>query len=415
MMDIAAQLTQELAIQPWQVENTLKLQSEGATVPFISRYRKEATGNLDETQIRALIQKHDYYQKLEDRKITILDTIRKQGKLTPDLENRIRETINKTELENLYLPYKPKRKTRATKALDADLEPLAHWIFNLKDESADLLTEAAKYIKEDSDFDSPEKVLCGACDILAEEWANDADVRKELREMTIKSGVLSSTVRKEFAGIKTKFEMYYEYKEPIKTIPSHRLLGLLRGEREKVLRVKLEIPRKESLSFVVSRFLRHPLSAAADILKDTAEDSLDRLLLPAIETEIRNTFREKADDEAIRVFGKNLRELFLAPPAGQRPVLGLDPGFRTGCKIAALDATGQFLEHQTIYPHKPQEHEEEAKITLLSMIQEHNIELIAIGNGTASRETDRFVKKAIKELPEHRRPVAVIVNESGAR
>jgi uncharacterized protein len=208
MMDIAAQLTQELAIQPWQVENTLKLQSEGATVPFISRYRKEATGNLDETQIRALIQKHNYYQKLEDRKITILDTIRKQGKLTPDLENRIRETINKTELEDLYLPYKPKRKTRATKALDAGLEPLAHWIFNLKDESADLLAEAAKYIKKDSDFNSPEKVLRGACDILAEEWSNDADVRKELREMTVKSGVLSSAVRKEFAGIKTLFPVF---------------------------------------------------------------------------------------------------------------------------------------------------------------------------------------------------------------
>jgi uncharacterized protein len=414
MMDIATQLTRELTIQPWQVENTLKLHGEGATVPFIARYRKEATGNLDETQIRSLIQKHTYYQELEDRKVTILNTIREQGKLTPDLEKRIRETVNKTELEDLYLPYKPKRKTRATKAVDAGLEPLARWIFDLRNGSADLWAEAAKYITQGGDYDSAEKALHGACDILAEEWANDADVRKELRSLSVKNGFLASSVRKEFADIKTKFEMYYDYKEPIKSIPSHRLLGLLRGEREKVLRVKLEIPRKEALACLVSRFLRHPLSAAVDILKETTEDSLDRLLLPAIETEIRSTFREEADDEAIRVFGQNLKELLLSPPAGQRPVLGVDPGFRTGCKLAALDATGQFLENKTIYPHKPQEREDEAKIILLSMIQEHGIELVAIGNGTASRETDRFVKNAIRELPEHRRPVAVMVSESGA-
>ena len=413
-MDIATQLTQELAIQPWQVENTLKLHNEGATVPFIARYRKEVTGNLDEIQLRTLIQKHTYYQELEDRKITILETIKEQGKLTPDLKKRILDTSNKTELEDLYLPYKPKRKTRATKALDAGLEPLARWLFNLRDGSADLWAEAAKYITEDGDYDNPEKALRGASDILAEEWANDADVRKELREIATKNGFLSSSVRKEFAEDKTKFEMYYDYKEPIKTIPSHRLLGLLRGEREKVLRVKLEIPRREALSSLVSRFLRHPMSAAGNILKETAEDSLDRLLLPAIETEIRSTFREEADDEAIRVFGKNLNELLLSPPAGQRPVLGVDPAFRTGCKLAAMDETGQFLENKTIFPHKPQEKVDEAKTALLSMIQEHEIELIAIGNGTASRETDRFVKSAIRELPEHRRPVAVMVSESGA-
>lgn len=413
-MNIQKQLCQELNLKSQQVEKTLNLLAEGATVPFIARYRKEVTGNLDEIQIRNLFEKHTYYRELEERKTTILETIRSQGKLTPDLEKKIQETTNKTELEDIYLPFKPKRQTRATKAKDAGLEPLARWIHSLEEPDVDCLQKAAGFQNPEKGFDTPENSLQGACDILAEELSEDADNRKWLRQVALIKGELKTSVRKNFKESKTKFHMYYDYRENVQSIPSHRILAILRGEREKILQVKLEMPEDDILKELESRFIPFPKSAAADLLRETAKDGYQRLLSPAIETEIRKIIKEEAEEEAFRVFNQNLKELLLAPPAGQKPVLGIDPGFRTGCKIAALDRTGKFLAHKTIYPHEPQKEWDQAKLTVLEMIAEHSIHLIAIGNGTASRETELFTRQIIKKLPEKARPICVIISEAGA-
>ncbi|MBN1222716.1 MAG: helix-hairpin-helix domain-containing protein, partial [Candidatus Aminicenantes bacterium] len=413
-MDIIKQLSLELDISPKQVTGTLDLLKEGATIPFIARYRKEHTGNLDEICIRSIDKKYNYYLELDERRKTILESITSQGKLTAELEKNIRSAKNKTELEDLYLPYRPKKTTRASKARDAGLEPLSHWLYGLREEKADCVSYARSFINDEKGFGSPEKALQGAADILAEELSDDAEVRKWMRELTYKEGFFVSSCRKDYAEQKTKFQMYYDFKEPVNRIVSHRFLALLRGEREKVLSVKLGLPEEKILSNLESRFIRHPRSAASVILKETVKDSYHRLLLPATETEIRRDLRERAVQEAFNVFAANLRELLLAPPAGLKPVLGIDPGFRTGCKAVALDRTGKFLEHHTVYPHPPQNNEEEAKNVLLAMIENYRIELIAIGNGTAGRETDLFVRKIIKEIPESRRPICVIISEAGA-
>ncbi len=413
-MDIIKQLTSELNLKIKQVSNTLDLFAEGATIPFIARYRKEHTENLDETQIRDIAQKYQYYKDLDERRGTILESIKSQGKLTPNLEKNILNTTNKTELEDLYLPYKPKKATRASKARDAGLEPLAHWVHELREETADLISKAKDFISKDKGFDTPEKALQGACDILAEELSDDAGIRKQLRSLALREGFFVSTVKKQSATQKTKFQMYYDFKEKLDRIVSHRMLAMLRGEREKVLSLKLEVPADKSLTQLESGFIRHPRSAASGILKDVVKDSYSRLLLPATETEIRRDLREKSEQEAFKVFSANLRELLLAAPAGHKPVLGIDPGFRTGCKIVGLDKYGKFLEYQTIYPHPPQIDKEKAEKTIINMVERHGIELIAVGNGTASRETEAFVRNAIKKITEDRRPICVIVSEAGA-
>ena len=413
-MDIIKQLTSELNLRIEQVSSTLDLLAEGATIPFIARYRKERTENLDETQIRSIAHKYQYYKDLDERRDTILESIKLQGKLTPDLERKIQNTINKTELEDLYLPYRPKKSTRASKAKEAGLEPLARWLHDLQENTADLLSKAKDFINEDKGYDTPEKALQGACDILAEELSDDADIRKRLRSLALREGFFVSTVKKQHATQKTKFQMYYDFKEQVDRIVSHRMLAMLRGEKEKVLSLKLEIPTDKSLTQLESVFIRHPRSAASEILKDVVKDSFERLLLPATETEIRRDLREKSELEAFNVFSTNLQELLLAAPAGHKPVLGIDPGFRTGCKTVGLDQTGKFLEYQTIYPHLPQNEKDEAEKTIMNMVERHGIELIAVGNGTASRETEAFVRQAINKIPEDKRPTCVIVSEAGA-
>jgi uncharacterized protein len=413
-MNIKEQLITDFNFQPFQVENTLALFDEGATVPFIARYRKERTGTLDEIQIRDLLHKYTYYKELEERRLTIIESIQSQGKLTPELKAKIEATLSKTELEDLYLPYKPKRSTRATKAKDAGLEPLSRWIVDLQDVNCDLLAKAAEFLNPEKEVDTPQKALQGACDILAEELSDNADIRKWMRDLANTEGHVGSEVKKEFEGQKTKYEMYYNFKEKVTSLPSHRILAMLRGEREKVLRLSLVMPDDTATNYLASQLIKNPKSAAAETLQNVAVDSFNRLLAPATETEIRKEMREKADEEAIKVFGENLEALLLSSPAGRKSVLGVDPGFRTGCKVAVVDDTGKFIENATMYPNEPQNRKDEARGILLVYIKKYNVQLVAIGNGTASRETDDFVKSVIKELPEEERPISVVVSESGA-
>ncbi len=413
-MDIAAQLITEFGFQPFQITNTLALIDEGATVPFIARYRKERTGSLDEIQIRDVFHKYAYYKELDERRETILSSITEQGKLTPELEKRIKVTLSKTELEDLYLPYKPKRTTRATKAKEAGLEPLARYLVELADAGVDLQQAALAYLNPEKEIDTPEKALQGASDILAEELSDDADNRKWMRELAIDAGALTCTVKKDFEGKKTKYEMYYDFKENVRTLPSHRVLAMLRGEREKVLRLSLEVPQESAKSYLASKLLVHEESAAAELLRKTVADSFERLILPATETEIRKGLREQAEKEAFKVFGANLQALLVAPPAGRKAVLGVDPGFRTGCKVAVVDDTGKFIENVTIYPHEPQKRTREAEESIDNLIEKYSIRLIAIGNGTASRETDDFLRTVLEKYPPEARPLHVIVSEAGA-
>ncbi|MBD3242090.1 MAG: S1 RNA-binding domain-containing protein [Chitinivibrionales bacterium] len=413
-MDLVRQLTAELGLGTPQVANTLALFDEGATVPFIARYRKERTGSLDELQIRDLLHKYEYYKELDERRGVILESIESQGKLTPELKAKIQSTLSKTELEDLYLPYRPKRITRGKKATDAGLEPLADWLLDLDEPSVDLHAAAAAYVNAEKGYDTPQKALRGACDILAERLSDNADHRKWLRELAARDGEMVSAVTKGFAEQKTKFTMYYEYREKVSTVPSHRALAMFRGEREKVLRLSLDFPREKACDHLAASFVRHPGSAAEPLLRETVADCLERLLAPATETEIRNEIRERAEVEAFRVFNENLRALLMAPPAGRRPVLGVDPGFRTGCKVVALDGTGKFLEYQTIYPNEPQRRTEQAAATIRKLLDTHAVELVAIGNGTASRETEQFMRDVVSQYDPERRPTIVIVNESGA-
>ena len=413
-MNIPQQLIEEFKLQPFQVHNTLSLFGEGATVPFIARYRKELTGTLDENQIRDLQHRWTYYQELDERRVTIIDSIKEQGKLTPELEKKINATLSKTELEDLYLPYKPKKTTRAIKAKEAGLEPLSVWLVTCADPLADPVAEAAKFITTEKGFDTADKALQGALDIVAEQLSDNADVRKHLREVAAVEGIFYSTVKKEFKEQKTKFEMYYDFHEKVSTLPSHRILALFRGEREKVLRVMLELPVEKAHAYLESIIVHHPQSGCAPKLRLAVKDSFERLLLPATETEVRIDLREKADAEAFKVFAENLKALLLAAPAGRKAVLGVDPGFRTGCKVVAVDATGKYLEYRTIYPHDPHRKTAEAARDIREMVENNGIGLIAIGNGTAGRETDDFIRDALEKLEENKRPLAVMVSEAGA-
>jgi len=413
-MNIIAQLVTDFNFQLFQVENTIALFDEGATVPFIARYRKERTGSLDEIQVRDLQHKYDYYKELDERRASILESIESQGKLTPELKAKIETTLSKTEIEDLYLPYKPKRTTRATKAKEAGLEPLSQWLVNLQEESADLLAKSSEFLNPEKEVDTAQKALQGACDILAEELSDNAEIRKWLRDLATDDGLMVCEVKKEFEEQKTKYEMYYNFKEKVNTLPSHRILAMLRGEREKVLRLSLSLPEESAAQYLSSKLIKYPQSAAAQTLHTVAVDSLNRLLLPATETEIRKEIRDKADNEAFKVFGENLEALLLSSPAGRKSVIGVDPGFRTGCKLAVIDDTGKFIENTVMYPHEPQNKKDEARGILLVYIKKFNVRLIAIGNGTASRESDEFVKSVIRELPESERPICVVVSESGA-
>ena len=413
-MDIILKIKEELKVEKWQVEAAVKLIDEGNTIPFISRYRKEATGSLNDEQLRNLHERLTYLRNLEEKKEQVLGSIEEQGKLTEELKGRILAAETLVVVEDLYRPYRPKRKTRASVAKEKGLEPLAQFVME-QSAKAPLLEEAAKYVtpedtEESKRVKTPEEALQGAGDILAEGISDNADFRSYIRELTVEEGVITSTAKDEKA--QTVYEMYYQFEEPVKKAAGHRVLALNRGEAEKALVVKITPPRDRILQFLAKKNIVNDNEYTTPFLKDVIEDSYDRLIAPAIEREIRNDLTEKAEDGAIAVFGKNLEQLLLQPPIAGKVVLGWDPAFRTGCKLAVVDPTGKVLDTKVIYPTAPQNKVEEAKTELKKLIKKYHVDLISVGNGTASRESEQVIVDLLKELD---RPVQyVIVNEAGA-
>ncbi len=399
-------ISKKLGISAGQIKATVELLEEGNTVPFISRYRKERTGNLDETQILNIKENFEYLNELNDRKKTVLKTIEEQGKLTDELKKKIEETFSKTELEDIYLPFKPKRRTKATIGKEMGLEPLANEIIEAKGESLNTLAE--KYINPEKGVDSIEKAIEYAGFILAERFSEDGELRRRIRERFQREGVIKVSVTKEYKEKRSKYEMYYSFEESIGKIPSHRILAIRRGEKEKVLRSKIEIDTDKAFQDVFPLFFEKEHKYYR-YLESVLLDSLKRLVFPSIELEIRMELKKRADLDAINVFAKNLENLLLMPPAGTLPVLGVDPGYRTGCKVVVLDETGKLLENTTIYPTKPHEKVEEAREAVLKLIEKYNVKAVAIGNGTASRETKDFFKSVVDE-----NVIVTVVNESGA-
>ncbi|MBR9977635.1 MAG: RNA-binding transcriptional accessory protein [Bacteroidetes bacterium] len=415
MLNIADILVRELSLQPWQVNNTLTLLAEGGTIPFIARYRKERTGELDELQLRALVERYEYLSSLEERKATVLASIGEQGKLTDALRLRIEQCLVKTELEDLYLPYKPKKRTRATVAREKGLEPLADAIRELNVPDAapvDIEQLASGFISEERGVASTREALAGAADILAEEVAEQADLRAHVRNHLYEHGVFSSRINEEFPEGSTKYEMYRDWSRPVRDIPAHNLLALRRGEADGVLRFELQFDEEEIIAWIKRKVSQSSDQAVEALYAALIRDAFERLMKHTLIGEVRYESKQQADVISIQTFENNLRELLLASPAGMKPTLGIDPGFRTGCKVVTIDRTGKFLEHQTIYPHTGEHKRREAARVLLDMIQRYHTELIAIGNGTAGRETDSFVKEVIQDLDPA--PVRVLVNESGA-
>jgi len=413
MLNIPSVLAKELSISATQVENTLSLLAEGATIPFISRYRKERTGSLDETQIRAIAERYAYLSELEERKATILEAIASQGKLTDELKAKIESCFQKNELEDLYLPYRPKRRTRATVAREKGLEPLAEWIKSLNTPTAkpvSLEAEAANYVDEEKGVKTAADALKGASDILAEEVAETAEFRAYLRDYLMKNGRFVSKIKDDYPEGSTKYEMYRNFQIKAKEIAPHNMLALFRGESEGILSLNLEFEQEVVQSYLESETLRTKIPEVRQFYREMIQDGFNRLMKNSLITEVRADRKAYADFESINTFETNLRELLLSAPAGMKPTLAVDPGLRTGCKVAVLNETGKFMEYQTIFPHTGQS--SQAATVLRNLIEKYQIELIAIGNGTASRETDEFVREVIKTL--ERKPISVIVNESGA-
>lgn len=414
-MDIPQLLAQELSLAPSQIENALALFAEGGTVPFIARYRKERTGEMNEVQLRTLLERHTYLTELEERKSAILKSIEEQGKLTDELKAKIEACLQKTELEDLYLPFKPKRRTRATVAKEKGLEPLAEFIksLNVPDApAADIEAEAAKYISEELKVASAAEALQGASDILAEEVSEKAELRQHLREYMMNEGFFTSRIKEEYPEGTTKFEMYREYKVKVKDIAPHNMLALRRGETEGVLTFTIEFDPVVVSSYLESKEISTSDPRVAAFYKTMLADAFERLMRTTLIGEVRLEKKIAADRESVRTFEANLREVLLASPAGMKPTLGIDPGFRTGCKVAAVDRTGKLLEYQTIQPHKSDGERAQAAETLKNLIVKYGIELIAIGNGTAGRETDAFVSEVLTQLEQ--KPVKVMVSEAGA-
>ena len=408
-MDIIQKIKEELQVEKWQVEAAVKLIDEGNTIPFISRYRKEVTGSLNDEQLRNLDERLTYLRSLEDKKEQVLKSIEEQGKLTDELKEKILAAQTLVVVEDLYRPYRPKRKTRASIAKEKGLEPLAEYI--LRQEATEpVLNEAAKYVSEEKEVKTPEEALQGAQDIIAEMISDDADHRLYIRNITVEEGIVSSTAKDEKA--QSVYEMYYNFEEPVKKIAGHRVLALNRGEAEKVLTVKVNAPEERILRYLEKKLITKENEYTTPVICAAVEDSYDRLIAPAIEREIRNDLTEKAEDGAINVFGKNLEQLLLQPPIAGKVVLGWDPAFRTGCKLAVVDATGKVLDTKVIFPTAPQNKVEESKAELKKLIKKYNVDLISVGNGTASRESEQVIVELLKELD---RPVQyVIVNEAGA-
>nr|WP_290223867.1 Tex family protein [Trichocoleus desertorum] len=415
MLNIPQTLAEELNLRPNQVKNALELFAEGATVPFIARYRKERTGEMNEVQLRDLSDRYTYLTELEERKASILEAIAAQGKLTEELQAKITHCLQKTELEDLYLPYKPKRRTRATIARERGLQPLAEFIQALNRPDAAptaLVTEASKYISEEQGVKTAEDALQGASDILAEGIAEQAELRAYLRDYLMETGIFVSKIKVDQAEGTTKFEMYRNFQAKVKAIAPHNLLALYRGEAEGILDFDLTFDETAVLSYLESQTIRTKTPAVRDFYRTMIKDAFNRLMKTSLISEARSDRKAYADMESIKTFEANLRELLLSSPAGMKPTLAIDPGFRTGCKVAVLDQTAQFLAYQAIFPHQAAAQRAQAAATLKQLIEQYQVELIAIGNGTAGRETDEFVTEVLATL-DHK-PIKVMVNESGA-
>lgn len=415
MLNIPQLLATELNLKPFQVENALLLFSEGATIPFVARYRKERTGEMNETQLRDLSDRYTYLTELESRKSVILNAIAEQGKLSDELKQQIELCLQKTELEDLYLPYRPKRRTRATIAKEKGLEPLAVLIksLNVKNgASVDLNVEGANYINTEKEVKTPEEALKGASDILAEEVAEKAHLRAYLRELFLESGVFVSRIKDEHPEGTTKYEMYRDYQMKVGNIAPHNMLALCRGDKEKILSYEIAFDEDYVLSYLESEEIRSRQPDIRKFYQQMLKDAFNRLMKNSLTNEVISDNKQYADIESIKTFEANLRNLLLSAPAGMKPAMAVDPGFRTGCKVAILDETGKFLEYQAVFPHTGPGKRSEAAKTVQNLIEKYNIELIAIGNGTASRETDEFIGEVLQTT--ERKPIKVMVNESGA-
>ena len=408
-MDIAKVIAKELGIKVSQVEATIRLIDEGSTIPFIARYRKEVTGSLNDEILRDLYERLNYLRNLEERKETVIASITEQEKLTPELEKRIREAMTLVAVEDLYRPYKQKRRTRATIAKEKGLEGLANIIY-LQMTSRSIDKEAEAYLSEEKEVCSVEDAIAGALDIIAENISDDAEYRTYIRDITVKEGKLVTTAKD--ADAKSVYEMYYEFEEPVSKAAGYRVLAINRGEKEKFLSVKITAPEERILGYLEKKIIVKDNPYTTDLLKEAIEDSYKRLIAGAIEREIRSELTEKAEDGAISVFGKNLTQLLMQPPITGQVVLGWDPAFRTGCKLAVVDATGKVLDTVVIFPTEPQKKIAESKRIVHNLIKKYNITLISVGNGTASRESEQVIVELLKEIPE--KVQYVIVNEAGA-
>lgn len=408
-MDIILKIKEELKVEKWQVEAAVKLIDEGNTIPFISRYRKEVTGSLNDEQLRDLYERLQYLRNLEEKKQQVLSSIEEQGQLTEELKQKILAAETLVVVEDLYRPYRPKRKTRASVAKEKGLAGLADYIL-AQEATAPLEEEAEKYLSEEKEVHTVQEALQGAKDILAEMLSDDAEHRSYIRRATMEEGTIVSSAKDEKA--QSVYEMYYQFEEPVKKIAGHRVLALNRGEAEKILNVKVIAPVERIRRYLEKKLIQKENPYTTPVLQEVVQDSYDRLIAPAIEREIRNELTEKAEDGAITVFGKNLEQLLLQPPVKGRVVLGWDPAFRTGCKLAVVDETGKVLDTRVIYPTAPQNKVEEAKAELKKLIKKYHVSLISVGNGTASRESEQVIVELIRELDT---PVQyVIVNEAGA-
>ncbi|MCM1159824.1 MAG: RNA-binding transcriptional accessory protein [Roseburia sp.] len=408
-MDIIQKLKEELSVEKWQVEAAVKLIDEGNTIPFISRYRKEATGALNDEVLRNLFERLNYLRNLEEKKETVLASIEEQGKLTEELKARIVAAETLVVVEDLYRPYRPKRKTRASVAKEKGLEPLAQLIL-AQELTTPLEEEAKAFIHEEKEVKTVEDAIAGAKDIIAEAISDEADYRIYIRNATFEEGKITSCAKEK--ETQSVYEMYYDYEEPVKKAAGHRILALNRGEKEKILTVKIVAPVDRILMYLEKKVITKENPITTPVLKEVIADSYDRLIAPAIEREIRNELTENAEDGAITVFGKNLEQLLLQPPIAGRTVLGWDPAFRTGCKLAIVDATGKVLDTKVIFPTAPQNKVEESKKELKRLIKKYNVSLISVGNGTASRESEQIIVDLLKELDT--KVEYIIVNEAGA-
>lgn len=415
MLNLVEITSKENNLEKYQVENALSLRQEGGTIPFIARYRKERTGNLDENQLREIFDRADYLTELEDRKQTILESIESQGKLTDELRKKIEECLVKTELEDLYLPYKPKRRTRATIARERGLEPLAEYAIERNREDSptfDIETEARKFIDKEKEIETAEDAVKGAADIIAEEIAETATYRAFVREHFLKKGVYSADIKPEYEKGSTKYEAYREFEKPVKDIPAHAMLALRRGEKEGILHLEIKYDEGEILEYLEMKTIKSVNPKLKKFFSEAAADGFKRLMKNSITAEVRLESKSEADIQSISVFESNLREMLLSAPAGMKPTLAIDPGFRTGCKAAIIDSTGKFIEFKQIFPIGSQMKQLEAEDFIRDAVRDYKIELIAVGNGTAGRETEGFVKDVVKDITNA--PIVVLVNESGA-